>query len=42
MGTVNMNFRVLQVWNKRTGEDPGEYEWRDYFRDNIDDDGRAL
>jgi hypothetical protein len=41
MGTVNMNFRVLQSWNKRTGEDPGEYEWRDYGRDNIDGDGRS-
>jgi hypothetical protein len=41
MGTVNMNFRVLQSWNKRTGGDIEEYEWRDYFRDNIDGNGRS-
>jgi hypothetical protein len=51
MGTVNMNFRVLQSWNKRTGDNMWEngclvpryeeYEWRDYRRDNIDGDGRS-
>ena len=50
MGTVNNNFRVLQSWGKRIGEkledgrivqDYDEYEWRDYYRDNIDGDGRS-
>jgi hypothetical protein len=51
MGTVNMNFDVLQTWNKSTGEDMWDhgrtvprydkYEWRDYHRDNIDNDGRS-
>jgi hypothetical protein len=51
MGTVNMNFDVLQTWNKSTGEDMldrgrsvpryDKYEWRDYKRDNIDGDGRS-
>ena len=50
MGTVNINFHVLQTWRKHTGEgwDRGqtvrtydEYEWRDYYKDNIDGDGRS-
>ena len=50
MGTVNNNFRVLQSWRKPAGEmwDHGDlrqcyddYEWRDYYRDNIDGDGRS-
>jgi hypothetical protein len=51
MGTVNNNFHVMQSWNKPTGEDMwdngrsrtryDEYEWRDYYRDNIDRDGRS-
>ena len=50
MGTVNNNFDVLQRWSKPTGGDMwdngrlrpryDEYEWRDYYRDNIDGDGR--
>ena len=50
MGTVNMNFSVLQQWRKPNGDmwDHGElrpsydeYEWRDYYSDNIDGDGRS-
>ena len=50
MPTVNNNFAVLQTWSKHTGEgwDRGQvrqmydkYEWRDYYRDNIDGDGRS-
>ena len=50
MDTVNNNFEVMQSWRKPAGEmwDRGElrqcyeeYEWRDYFRDNIDGDGRS-
>ena len=50
MGTVNNNFALLQSWRQRNGDkwDNGqirpnyiEYEWRDYYRDNIDGDGRS-
>jgi hypothetical protein len=49
MGTVNNNFDVMQSWGKHVGQkwengqivqDYDEYEWRDYYRDNIDGDGR--
>ena len=38
MGIVNENFHILQRWKNYTYDD--EYEWRDYFKDNIDGDGR--
>ena len=50
MTTVNNNFEVLQSWRKPDGEewDNGrlrtrydEYQWRDYYRANIDKDGRS-
>ena len=46
MGTVNNNFAVLQRGSFYTGDfwderQYDEYEWRDYFRDNINSDGRS-
>ena len=50
MSTVNNNFHIEQRWRQRNGDkwDNGqirpnydEYEWRDYYRDNIDGDGRS-
>ena len=48
MGTVNENFTVLQERNFYTGDFERRdgpqrcydwYEWRDYYKDNIDGDG---
>jgi hypothetical protein len=48
MGTVDMNFDVLQRWRTPAGEEWNngrsqtrydEYEWRDYYRNKIGGDG---